>query len=93
MKSEYDCEKDDATIQTAFINEMTMRTLRLPTVSAILPQTYAPTIMPINMIEFSHPFVCVFKSRSHCAEGKMKDIEITSISSLVLTKPQIANRI
>lgn len=78
-------------MQTAFMNEMTMRTLRRPTVSAMLPHTYAPTIMPINIIEFSHPLVFVFKSRSHWADGKMNDIEITSISSLVLTKPQIAN--
>lgn len=57
----------------------------------MLPHAYAPTIIPMNMIEFNHPLVCVFKSKSHCADGNMNDMEITSISSLVLTKPQIAN--
>lgn len=42
---------------------------------------------PIKIIEFSHPLDDVFSLRSHWADGNMKDMHITSISSLVLTKP------
>lgn len=79
-------------MHNAFIIDMTIRTRFLPIESAKLPQKYAPTIIPINIIEFSHPFVWVFKCKSHCADGRMNDIEITSISSLVLTRPHIAKR-
>lgn len=78
-------------MQKAFMNEMTMRIFLRPKLSAMLPQKQAPTIMPMNMIELSHPLVSVFKSRSHWADGNMNDIEMTSISSEVLTRPQMAS--
>lgn len=78
-------------MHNAFINEIAINTFLRPSESATEPHAYAPTIIPINMIELSHPFVCVFKSKSHCAEGRMNDIEMTSISSDVLTKPHIAS--
>jgi len=46
---------------------------------------------PINMIEFSHPLEEVFSLRSHWADGNINDIHMTSISSLVLTKPHTTN--
>lgn len=45
----------------------------------------------MNMIELSHPLDDVFSLRSHWADGNMKDMHITSISSLVLTKPHTTN--
>jgi len=45
----------------------------------------------MNIIELSHPLEDVFSLRSHWADGNMKDIHITSISSLVLTKPHTTN--
>jgi len=85
MKSSYVWLKLEATMHTAFMNEMAIRTFRRP-------QTYAPAIIPMKMIELSHPFAWVSSFKSHCALGKMKDMEITSISSLVLTKPHTASR-
>jgi len=45
----------------------------------------------MNIIEFSHPLEDVFNLRSHWADGNMNDMHITSISSLVLTKPHTTN--
>lgn len=79
-------------MQRAFVKEIAMRTFRRPRASATEPQAYAPAIMPMKMIELSHPLACVSSFRSHCALGRMKDMEITSISSLVLTKPHTVRR-
>lgn len=92
MKSSYVWLKLEATMHRAFMNEMAIRTFRRPRASAMEPQTYAPAIIPMKMIELSHPFAWVLSFRSHCALGRMKDMEITSISSLVLTKPHTASR-
>lgn len=92
MKSSYVWLKLEATMHRAFMNEMAIRTFRRPTASATDPQAYAPAIIPMKMIELSHPFAWVLSFRSHCALGRMKDMEITSISSLVLTKPHTASR-
>lgn len=46
----------------------------------------------MKMMLLSQPLVCVLRCRSHWAEGRMKDIDMTSISSLVLTKPHTSSR-
>lgn len=30
----------------------------------------------MNIMALSHPFVCVFKPKSHCADGNINDIEM-----------------
>jgi hypothetical protein len=57
MKTVKLCENDDKTMQMAFISDITISTFLLPSVSATEPHAYAPTIIPIKMMELSHPFV------------------------------------
>lgn len=42
-------------MQRAFMKEMAIRTFRRPKASAMEPQAYAPAIIPMKMIELSHP--------------------------------------
>ena len=49
-------------------------------------------LLPIKIMQLSQPFVWVLRFKSHSADGRMNDMEITSISSLVLTKPHVASR-
>jgi hypothetical protein len=48
--------------------------------------------LPIKIMQLSQPFVWVLRFKSHSADGRINDMEITSISSLVLTKPHVASR-
>lgn len=47
MKKVYDWLKLEATMHTAFMNDMTISTFFLPKVSATEPQKYAPAIIPV----------------------------------------------
>lgn len=79
--------KLDAIVAKVATKSEGIRVARRPFVSARNPQRCDDNIIPTYPIALNIPLSVVDKSKSHCAIGKMKFTEVSSIKAQAISPP------